>query len=251
METTIKTVIIDDDKPSAILLQKALKDYKNVEVSEIAYNDLSGKGAILKQQPRLLFLDIELGSVSGFDFLKTMRPLIDWNMSVVFYTSYEKYTLQALRMEAFDFLLKPFGADDLKIVMERFFKKGDSMTMPKLPPAPERKERPMLINTITNNKVILRANEVGYFRFNAENKFWEVILCNLKRLILKHNATADNILNYSSDFVQIHKRFIININYLSLFDDKGCIMQYPFNDITELKISRTYRKKLIDKFYNI
>ena len=74
----------------------------------------------MELRPDLLFLDVELPDVLGLNLLSEMRDEVLWDMKVVFYTSYDKYLLQALRESAFDFLLKPFETGDLRVVIERY-----------------------------------------------------------------------------------------------------------------------------------
>ena len=102
----INTLIIDDDNPSVLVLTERLKAFSDVQIVATAHNGEGGRNAVMKYKPDLLFLDIELPDISGLDFLSSLDKNIDWDMKVVFYTSYEKYLLQALRLQAFDFLLK-------------------------------------------------------------------------------------------------------------------------------------------------
>lgn len=251
MSIPTKVIIIDDDKPSVTVLSNELKNYQDVSVIATAFNCHDGEQAIFRHKPQLIFLDIELPGINGLEFLTTLRPKIDWEMSVIFYTSYEKYMLQALRMQAFDFLLKPVNRDDLLLAMNRYYLSRKN-TIPLLSSSLHYPtDKPLLITTITNDKVILRPQNIGYFRYNSERKLWEIILDNFRHVILKHNTTAEVILNYGAEFIQIHKTYIININYLSMIQENTCIMLYPFNAVTELKVSKIYRKKLFEKFYNL
>lgn len=251
MSVPTKVIIIDDDKPSVAVLTTELKAYQDVTVIATAYNCHDGEQAIMKHKPQLIFLDIELPGINGLEFLAALQSKIDWKMSTIFYTSYEKYMLQALRMQAFDFLLKPVNKDDLLLAMNRYYlNKKNALPSPILP-LQYPTDKPLLINTVTNDKVVLRPQNIGYFRYNSERKLWEIILDDFRHVILKHNTTAEVILNYGAEFIQIHKTYIININYLSMIQESTCIMLYPFNTVTELKVSKIYRKKLFDKFYNL
>lgn len=150
-----------------------------------------------------------------------------------------------------DFLLKPVSKDDLLLAMNRYYLNKKNTKLPPVLPPHYPIDKPLLITTITNDKVILRPQNIGYFRYNSERKLWEIILDDFRHVILKHNTTAEVILNYGAEFIQIHKTYIININYLSMIQDSTCIMLYPFNTVTELKVSKIYKKKLLDKFYNL
>lgn len=251
MNKIIKVIIIDDDKPSITVLENELKVFQDVQIVARAFNSIEGENAIIKYKPDLLFLDIELPNVSGIEFLSVLSNKLTWNMKVVFYTSYEKYILQALRLQAFDFLLKPVNRNELSLVMNRFYMDGNCFPKTTQTIYHNPNTKSILLTTITNDKIVVKPQNIGYFRYNSERKLWEIILDNFQHFILKHHTTAEVILNYSSDFIQIHKTYIININYLGIIQENTCIMLYPLNTITELKISKIYRKKLLDKFYNL
>ena len=95
-----KVVIIDDDINSIKLLNMHLAIHEDFEIVASATNCCDGKKAILENKPDLLFLDIELPEMDGLSFLRSVRNGVDWCMSVVFFTSYDNYTIEALRLEA-------------------------------------------------------------------------------------------------------------------------------------------------------
>ena len=96
---------------------------------------------------------------------------------------------------------------------------------------------------------ILRSIDIGFFRYNSDRKLWEVVLNNQLPLLLKKNTTADHIKGYDPCFVQIHQSYIININYLMMIKENRCVMFPPFENITELQVSKKFRKELQDRFY--
>lgn len=250
----IKAVIIDDDKASAAVLADSLAKYNDVEITALVHNEKEGLAAIQKTKPELVFLDIELGSTSGLDFSELLRDTVDRSMRIVFYTSYDKYLLPALRHAAFDFLLKPLNDDELRIVMERFSLCRHNEA--NITPEPRHENSPgntksILITTVTNEKMIVRTENIGYFKYDSDRKMWRVILNNLQHFLLKHNTNKDVILSLAPEFVQIHKAYIININYLNLIGDSACTLLYPFHNVTELKISKNFKKDLLNRFYDM
>ena len=121
-EDKYKVVIVDDERTAIDALRRELGAYQELEIKGTANNGAKGKKMIMELRPDLLFLDVELPDVLGLNLLSEMRDEVLWDMKVVFYTSYDKYLLQALRESAFDFLLKPFETEDLKVVIERYRK---------------------------------------------------------------------------------------------------------------------------------
>ena len=116
-EDKYKVVIVDDERTAIDALRRELGAYQEFEIKGTANNGAKGKKMIMELRPDLLFLDVELPDVLGLNLLSEMRDEVLWDMKVVFYTSYDKYLLQALRESAFDFLLKPFETEDLKVVI--------------------------------------------------------------------------------------------------------------------------------------
>ena len=106
----LKGAIIEDEVPAARLLHSMLRRWR--PAWEVMVLPGSVEEAVQwfaeNPHPDLLFLDVELPDTLGLNLLSEIREDILWDMKVVFYTSYDKYLLQALRESAFDFLLKPF-----------------------------------------------------------------------------------------------------------------------------------------------
>ena len=111
--------------------------------------------------------------------------------------------------------------------------------------------RLLSITSVTNSKVIVNPSDIVYFRYLAERKIWECVFYSLKRIILKRQTTAETILGFGPDFVRTHKHFIVNVRYIGIINGNDCILLPPLDNITEIKISKTYRRELMDRFYDI
>lgn len=255
METEVKykVVIVDDERTAIEALRRELEPHHEFEVRGIASNGAKGKKMIMELHPDLLFLDVELPDILGLNLLSEIRDDVLWDMKVVFYTSYDKYLLQALRESAFDFLLKPFKPEELKVVIERYRK---AMTSTMFPPpsfassisALMPQQGMFMISTVTGFK-LLRLEEIGYFEYLKDKRQWQVVLFNQTRLNLKRNTKAEDIISYSPAFVQISQSAILNVNYLAMIDGKCCQLYPPFHDKNDLAISRSFLKELQDRFF--
>ena len=253
VEDKYKVVIVDDERTAIDALRRELGAYQELEIKGTANNGAKGKKMIMELRPDLLFLDVELPDVLGLNLLSEMRDEVLWDMKVVFYTSYDKYLLQALRESAFDFLLKPFSAEDLKVVIDRYRKAVRSAVV--APPsfassiiALMPQQGMFMISTVTGFK-LLRLEEIGYFEYLKDKRQWQVALFNQTRLNLKRNTKAEDIIGYSQAFIQISQSAIVNVNYLAMIDGKCCQLYPPFHDKSDLVISRSFLKGLQDRFF--
>lgn len=108
----IKTIIIDDKAANITTLSKLLQLYcPQINVCATAEDIQEGYNTIIKFQPALIFLDIEMPDGSGFELLRKFELL---NFEVIFTTAYNQYAIQAFRENALDYLLKPIDIDNLQ-----------------------------------------------------------------------------------------------------------------------------------------
>jgi len=243
--------IIDDEGVCIDNLTRSLGEYSEIILVGTAKSTDKGKDLIQEQHPDLLFLDVELNGQNGIEFLGELTETISWPMQVIFYTAFEKYLLEAMRVSAFDYLLKPFEMEELGLVMTRFFSqaikvKAQSAFQTSISQLSQ-VNFTFLIATVSGYQK-LRPDQIGYFEYQKGKKQWFVVLTNQSRLQLKRNTKAEDIINYSPVFIQINQSQIINLDYLSVIDDKICHMFPPFHKENTLIISRNFLKALQERF---
>lgn len=255
--TKLKAVIIDDDLPSTRLLAEELSRRNDIELCATAESLREGESIIAKHRPDLIFLDMKFPEGNGLAWYEETR--LPDNAKVVFHTCYQRYIHDALSLRVFDFLLKPFDPSELDVVINRL-RHIDTPLQKHIPSfqansnystAPSGNRRLLSITSVTNSKVIVNPADIVYFRYMSERKIWECVFYNLKRIILKRQTTAETILGYGPDFVRTHKQYIVNVRYVGIINGNDCILLPPLDNITEIKISKTYRRELMDRFYDI
>lgn len=255
MKTSEQTpvIIIDDDPAAVEMLRRALgRAYDSkVTVLAIAGSRHEADPLIEKISPSLLFLDVELPDSNGLEYAAELHARHGDRMRIVMYTAYDKYLIGALRQQAFDFLLKPVADDELAIVMSRYEAAGGSHACsPRLPKDMAQGHTPrIMLTTATNDKLVLRPDDVGLFRFDTDRKRWEAMATSGQACMLFGQTTADDILAIAPQYIRIHKTMIININHLAVIHDNVCVMMPPFDKVSDLKISRLFRKELTDRFF--
>ncbi|MDO6430848.1 LytTR family DNA-binding domain-containing protein [Flavitalea sp. BT771] len=113
----ITAIIIDDEPKGRLALRQKLMDYcPDVTVAGEAGDGEEGLRLIEDLQPNIVFLDIEMPRISGFDMLLRVRQQ---NFHLIFSTAYDHYAIKAIRFAAFDYLLKPVDIEELKAVIQR------------------------------------------------------------------------------------------------------------------------------------
>lgn len=252
----IKTVIIDDDLPSVALLADELQRRPEIELCGIAETLQEGMKLVETHRPDLLFLDMQFPNGNGLEWYEQTR--LPANTRVVFHTCYQRYIHDALSLRVFDFLLKPFAPSELDVVLKRYSDqpaaegaKAPTGYMPMAIPTGGGRQKLMSITSVTNAKMIVNPDDIVYFRYLSDRKIWECVFSDLKRIILKRQTTAETILGYGKDFVRTHKQYIVNVHYVGIINASDLQLLPPLDHIKDIKISKSYRRDLLDLFYDI
>lgn len=243
---TITTVIIDDQKGCIDTLKKDLGTYCDVKVIDTCTSTFKGKETVLNFRPSLLFIDIEMPNMSGFDFLKEVQPKIDWQMNVVFYSAFDKYILEAFRSSATDFLLKPYQKEELNEILERVRKK-QCTTQNNL-------AHQLLQLTNLHHKIAVQTvsglslfakDEALYFE--RTGNCWQVVLTNGQKYSLKPGTSHRDITQIAASFVLVSPAYIINLDHVASIENKSlrCLFYPPLDAIAStICISRRNYPKI-------
>ena len=123
----IRTIIIEDEEPARLLVKNFLSDFSEIEIVDEFADGFSGLKAINELKPDLVFLDIQMPKLTGFEILE----LAEHHADVIFTTAYDQYAIKAFEANAVDYLLKPFNrerfADAVKKAIERYISKNKQL----------------------------------------------------------------------------------------------------------------------------
>ncbi|MBV9612372.1 MAG: response regulator [Acidobacteriaceae bacterium] len=123
----IRAVIADDEELARQILREYLQNEEDVEAVTECTNGFDAVKAVSEHKPDLLFLDVQMPKLDGFEVLE----LIDREVAVVFVTAYDQYAMKAFDAAAVDYLLKPFDVERLRTALERVRRRlGESATRP-------------------------------------------------------------------------------------------------------------------------
>ncbi|MDX1270717.1 LytTR family DNA-binding domain-containing protein [Bizionia paragorgiae] len=208
----LKAVIVDDEPKAIEGLSWELKNYSNdIEIIKTFSVPEEALTYLKKVTPDCLFLDIQMPTMDGFQFLEQLDSK---NIAIIITSAYDEYAIRALKKEALDYLLKPIDADDLKetILKIRKYKTRVSTTD---------KLEDILINfTNTNNKKKITINTDGKLLFldledilfvESDGNYSTLFLANNQKLVVTKKLKEVNLLLPEESFFRIHNSFIVNM----------------------------------------
>ena len=211
----IKAVIIDDEQPARELIKLYLQDAADVELVGEATNGFDGIKIIQNEQPDLVFLDIQMPKVDGFEMLE----LIEDPPAIIFCTAYDEYAIKAFEKNANDYLLKPFSKSRLLDAIKKAQSNNKEETTQKLPELLEFREHLTRIVVKTGHRIdIIDVKEILFLE--AQDDYVEIHTTNqrlLKQQTMKYYERALD----DKQFVRIHRRFIVNITAIDKLDKFG------------------------------
>jgi two-component system LytT family response regulator len=234
----MRIAIVDDEELARKILREYLADFEDVEVVAECANGFEAVKAVTDLKLDLLFLDIQMPRLDGFEVLE----LVGREVNVIFVTAYDKYALRAFEVHAVDYLLKPFGAERLREALNRARSRlsakqpvpaTELITAARAPGA--RLERVAIrdganVHVIPVSKIDYVEAQDDYVCFRSEGKQL------LKQQTLGEVEAALD----PAQFVRIHRSYILNIDRLAKLelyakDSHAAILR----DGTRLPVSRS------------
>ncbi len=257
--TTIPAVIIDDEQNSRDTLKALLAHYcPQVAVLAEAHTAEAGAMVVQQHQPQLLFLDVEMPLGSGFDLLNNLEGHQGQPFEVIFITAHDRYALQAIKMSALDYLLKPVSVSDLKAAVQKV------ATRQQQGQAPANEANPGLnvffdnIKNLNNqlHKVVLPTQE-GFdvvevkdiVRCEADDNYTHIYLAGGPKLLVSRTLKEFEEMLHDKDFLRIHQSHLINAAHVQRYI-KGRGGYVKMSDDSIIEVSRRKKDELMHRFLN-
>ncbi|MBN2804407.1 MAG: response regulator [Deltaproteobacteria bacterium] len=242
--TQIKAIVIDDEKLARDSLLSMLEEFENIEVTGQCSNGFEAVKMINEKKPDLVFLDIQMPRLDGFEVLELLEIN---NLAVVFVTAFEQYALKAFETDAVDYILKPFSKERLEKAIIKVEKNlgatlPDIVEMKKALTGNSLQYLTRIVVKDGINIYVIPIDEVSHI--TAEDDYISIYTENGS--LLKHQTLSSLEATLDPEiFIRIHRSTIINISKIStvslLSKDKYIAVM---SDGTELNISRTGYKRL-------
>jgi two-component system LytT family response regulator len=245
----IKAVIIDDEQHSIDTLKWKLNNYcPEVEVQESFDSPVEGVAYLKKNPPDLLFLDIEMPMLNGFDVLEELGR--DLSFDIIFTTAYDNFGIQAVKFSALDYLLKPVQNKELKDAIDKHLKKA----LHKIPSEQ--------IDVLLNNVSAEKRGKVGKIALASKESIefvdaQDIICCEAnsnytnvfmsegrKRVISRTLKEFEDMLS-PHNFFRPHNSFLINLNQVREFirGDGGFLVM---ENKMKIPVSKSRREELLN-----
>ncbi len=247
----IKAVIIDDEKNAVEVLEMQLNQFcQDVTVLATCNGGKEGVKAIKELQPDLVFLDIEMPHINGFDVLEQTKEL---NYKVIFTTAYDQFAIKAFKFSAIDYLLKPIDIIDLQNAVEKAKKETHAPSLEdKIKSLVEQyypaKNRQKVALPVGNMLEFFDVDEI--IRVESDSNYSHIFLANQKKITLSKTLkdVEENI--KGEPFFRVHQSHLINTNHVEKAV-KGENAYVVMKDGTTITVSRNRKEDFFELFRRI
>lgn len=214
----LNAIVIDDEVNGRIALKQKLHDYcPTVKVVAEAENGLEGMELIHKFEPQLVFLDIEMPGLDGFEMLINIP---DKKFHLVFTTAYDQYAIKAIKYAAFDYLLKPIDIDELRATIDRL----DHVPVPEITVKKlETLEQNLLTKPFLNKIAIPTQEGLLFFdinhilRLEAQSNYTMIYFDDQPKMMASRTLKDFEEILPTDTFFRIHNSHIINLFFIKKY----------------------------------
>ncbi len=220
----IKVVLIDDEPLARSIVKEYLGAYENITVVQECNDGFDGVKAIMQHQPDLIFLDIQMPKINGFEMLELLDPA----PSVIFTTAFDEYAIKAFEAHAVDYLLKPFSKDRFDKALQKWMQQreqnkteiaqNNTQALVSETRSPEESSRVVVKNG--SNIRIIPAQDIMYIEaYDDYVKIFTKDTYHLKKKTMSH---FEEVLD-KTDFLRVHRSYILNLQQITKIEasEKG------------------------------
>jgi two-component system LytT family response regulator len=240
----MKALIIDDERLARTELKHLLETHSSkIEVIGEASNGSEGIKLIKKQSPDVIFLDIQMPEMDGFQMLKKLEEI----PKVIFVTAYDEHAIEAFKVNALDYLLKPVDPEQLKVAIEKLNSQNEEEFESNV--IDSRKDRKLNVE----DRIFIKDGEKCFFPklsdvryFESHGNYIKVYFLEKRPMILRSLNSLEERLD-ENDFFRANRKYIINIHCIRKIENwfNGGLKVFLEED-EEIEISRRQAIKFKD-----
>lgn len=242
-DTMLKAAILDDEVRGSTLLTHKLDVFEN-ELQVIAvFNDAERATNVLPQLDiDVLFLDVEMPGLNGFQVLERLGA---FDFEVIFTTAYDTYTLEALRLSAVDYLLKPVDEDELQLAIIRLKKRVAEKASQKEKKMEEKPKNRLALPTAEGVYIV---DKVNIIRVEAMSNYSVFILTDAKKIVVSKTLKEYESVLDTGNFMRVNRSVIVNLDFVVKYR-KGDGGTLELSDGAEIEVSSQKKEILLQKLF--
>jgi len=253
---TIRAIIADDERLPREYIKQLLTVFNNVELVCECKNGLETVNAVFTHQPDLIFLDIQMPDLNGFEVIEEIKKEMKMPF-IVFTTAYEQFALKAFEVSATDYLLKPFTEDRFTEAVNRTLSLLEKDKLSETNAAIEallklyNQSKPEKQIEVYPSRILIKANRKMLF-VDTDDIYWLEASGDYIKIHVKGNnyLVNDSLNNFEKTldpevFFRVHRSHIVNLKFITEFKPyfNGEYILLMANG-QEVKLSRSYKDKL-------
>lgn len=231
-----KVVIVDDESAGRKLIKEYLKDFPDLILVGEANNGVDAIRVVNEFKPDLIFLDVQMPGMTGFDVLTRLEEI----PRVIFSTAFDQYALKAFEVHALDYLLKPYTKDRFKMAIERIESEQASHSVAPLAESliMDKQDYPKRILVQSGKSLVTLAVE-NIIRVEADGDY--------SRLIVGEGAYLSNYgISKLADklspelFIRVHRSALVNIRFVESVQKYSSSYDIVMKNKDVVRVSRSY-----------
>lgn len=233
----IKAVLIDDEPLAREVVKEYLLNFPQIEVVQECNDGFEGLKAIQQHQPDIIFLDIQMPKITGFEMLE----LVENMPAVIFTTAFEEHAIRAFEVHAADYLLKPFSSDRFDKAVQKWLDHYQTSAATNT----EALLETAAATPLQSNRVVIKINgkikiipvqDIHYLE--AADDYVKIVTQEGSFLKNKTMSFFEKMLD-PQQFTRVHRSYILNVNQVTRID--------PYEKENHLAILRSGARVLVSK----
>jgi two-component system LytT family response regulator/two-component system response regulator LytT len=259
MNPNLRVIVVDDEQLARDELCFQLEQAGDVEVLGLAGNGLEALAAVDRLDPDLVFLDVQMPGLSGFEVARRLLERGEESPALVFVTAFDHHAIEAFEVNAVDYLLKPVDAARLEQALQRARRRLNADRTPSGPPAPlndqlERIVRMMAEREVRREQVAIKVGE-RFMLVQAEDIIFASLSDESINIVTGQVSGTSNYRTLDdlqarldpATFWRVHRSHLVNINKIKEivpWFSRNYILRMKDPKATEIPVSRSQTKRL-------
>src|SRR5450631_2637720 len=245
----IKAIIIDDEPYCCEALEMMIGKFcPEITVAAVLYSGADAIETLVQFSPQLVFLDIEMPYMNGFEFLEKVGSV---NFGLIFTTSYDQYAIKAIKFSALDYLLKPIDREELKKAVQKVAQKQQRLLPQQLEILLQKLKQPVSSNlkiAIPTMEGLQMIPVDSIINCTSDSNYTNLLLKNKQKIKVSRTLKEIEEILEGQSFFRVHHSHLVNLNEIHKYvrGEGGYLIM---SDGTSIDVSRSRKELLLHKLH--